>query len=219
MIETEASGIAQAVRDIELRLDRSIEASYERWTIDGARPVDLRQIDFAALEKRFKQGHQHIEIEQLRAMIRRSLERLVPRNRSRMDFYDAFQKMIADYNAGATNAETVFAQLVDFAKQLNEEERRGIREQLDDEQLAILDILTRPSPPLTKQEREQVKRLARELLDTLKAERLVLPQVAQPTADSCRCARRHSGSAGKPAAEILRRRLSREVQRRLSARV
>ena len=107
-------------------------------------------------------------------MIRRSLERLVPRNRSRMDFYDAFQKMIADYNAGATNAEALFAQLVDFAQRLNEEERRGIREQLDDEQLAILDILTRPSPPLTKAEREQVKRLARELLDTLKAERLVL---------------------------------------------
>jgi len=173
-IETEASGIAQAVRDIELRLDGSIEASYARWTIDGARPVDLRQIDFEAIQRRFKQGHQHIEIEQLRAMIHRSLERLVPRNRSRMDFYDAFQQMIADYNAGATNAETVFAQLVDFAKQLNEEERRGIREQLDDEQLAILDILTRPSPPLTKAEREQVKRLARELLDTLKAERLVL---------------------------------------------
>ncbi len=173
-IETEASGIAQAVRDIELRLDGSIEASYARWTIDGARPVDLRQIDFEALQRRFKQGHQHIEIEQLRAMIRRSLDRLVPRNRSRMDFYDAFQKMIADYNSGATNAETVFAQLVDFAKQLNEEERRGIREQLDEEQLAILDILTRPSPPLTKQEREQVKRLAQQLLDTLKAERLVL---------------------------------------------
>lgn len=77
-------------------------------------------------------------------------------------------------HAGATHAEVLFAQLVDLAKQLNEEERRGIREQLDDEQLAILDILTRPSPKLTKQERDQVKRIARELLGTLKAERLVL---------------------------------------------
>lgn len=173
-IENEAGDIAQAVRDIELRLDHSIEASYTRWTIEGARPVDLRQIDFEAIQRRFKQGHQHIEIEQLRAMIRRSLDRLVPRNRSRMDFYDTFQKMIANYNAGATNAEALFAQLMDFAKQLNEEERRGIREQLDEEQLAIFDILTRPSPKLTKQEREQVKRIARELLDTLNAERLVL---------------------------------------------
>lgn len=43
---------------------------------------------------------------------------------------------------------------------------------LDDEQLAIFDILTRPSPKLTKAERERVKRLVRELLDTLNAERL-----------------------------------------------
>jgi type I restriction enzyme R subunit len=71
-------------------------------------------------------------------------------------------------------ADALFAQLVNFAQRLNEEERRGIREQLDDEQLAIFDILTRPSPKLTKKEREHVKRLARELLDTLKAERLVL---------------------------------------------
>jgi type I restriction enzyme R subunit len=50
---------------------------------------------------------------------------------------------------------------------------------LAEEQLAIFGILTRPSPKLTKQERAQAKRLARELLDALKAERLVLPQVAQ----------------------------------------
>lgn len=77
-------------------------------------------------------------------------------------------------NACVHNAEALFAQLVDFAKQLNEEERRGIREQLDDEQSAIFDILTRPSPKLTKAEREQVKRLAWQLLDTLKAERLAV---------------------------------------------
>jgi hypothetical protein len=136
-----------------------------------------------------------------------------------MDFYDAFQKMIADYNAGATNTEALFAQLVDFAKQLNEEERRGIREQLDNEQLAIFDILTRPSPKLTNQEREQVKRLARELLDTLKAERLVLPQVAQPAADARRRVGGDSRSAGEPAAEILRRRLQRQVRGGVSARV
>jgi type I restriction enzyme R subunit len=67
------------------------------------------------------------------------------RNRSRMDFYDTFEHLIADYNAGATNAEALFAQLVDFTKQLNEEERRGIREQLDDEQLATFDIPRGPA--------------------------------------------------------------------------
>jgi type I restriction enzyme R subunit len=128
-----------------------------------------------------------------------------------MDIYDTFEELVADYNAGATNAEALFAQLVDFAKQLNEEEQRGIREQLDEEQLAILDILTRPSPPLTKAERELVKRLARELLDTLKAERLVLPQVAQPAGNSSRCVGCDQRCARQTAREVFHRRLQREV--------
>ncbi len=40
--------------------------------------------------------------------------------------------------------------------------------------MAILDLLTKPALKLNKKEREQVKRVAKDLLDTLKAERLVL---------------------------------------------
>ena len=95
-------------------------------------------------------------------------------NRTRLDFYEQFQKMIADYNAGASTDEAFFAQLVNFTQGLNEEEKRGIAEQLDDEELTIFDLLTKPALKLTKKEREQVKKIAKDLLDTLKAERLVL---------------------------------------------
>ena len=47
----------------------------------------------------------------------------------------------------------------------------------------------------------------------------VLPQVAQPAADSRRRACGDSGSAGELAADILRRRLSRKMRRCLSTRV
>jgi type I restriction enzyme R subunit len=58
---------------------------------------------------------------------------------------------------------------------LNEEERRGIKEQLSPEELAIFDLFTRPEQTkLTKKEREGVKQIAQDLLHTLKAERLVL---------------------------------------------
>ncbi len=170
----ETGDVGRVIHEIETRLDASIEASYGRWQIEGARPVDLSRIDFDAIEQRFKQGRKHIEIEQLRTAILRSLKRMLPRNRARMDFYETFQRMIEDYNAGATNVDIVFAQLVSFARQLNEEEKRGIAENLSEEDLAIFDILTRPSPRLTKREREKVKRIARDLLDTLKAERLML---------------------------------------------
>ncbi|HVP20759.1 MAG TPA: type I restriction enzyme endonuclease domain-containing protein, partial [Anaerolineaceae bacterium] len=66
------------------------------------------------------------------------------------------------------------AQLVTFAQGLNQEEQRGIAEHLSEEELAVFDLLTRPNLKLTKAEREKVREISRQLLDTLKAEYLVL---------------------------------------------
>ncbi|NJN54658.1 MAG: DUF3387 domain-containing protein [Anaerolineae bacterium] len=57
---------------------------------------------------------------------------------------------------------------------LTQEEQRGIAENLNEEELALFDLLMKPRPELTKDEIEQVKTAARDLLDTLKAEKLVL---------------------------------------------
>ena len=47
-------------------------------------------------------------------------------------------------------------------------------EGLTEEELALFDILTKPEPVLTKAEEAQVKKVCRELLATLKREKLVL---------------------------------------------
>ena len=70
--------------------------------------------------------------------------------------------------------ETFFANLIAFAQGLDAEEQRGIAENLNEEELALFDLLTRPTITLTKAEEREVKRVAQELLQTLKAERLVL---------------------------------------------
>ena len=95
-------------------------------------------------------------------------------NKTRMDYYEQFQRLIEDYNAGAANVDAFFAQLIILAQTLNAEEQRGIAEQLTEEELAIFDLLTRPELNLSRKEKGQVKQVAHELLDTLKAERLVL---------------------------------------------
>ena len=95
-------------------------------------------------------------------------------NKSRMDYYQKFQQMIEEYNSGATNIDVLFAKLITFARALNDEEKRGIAEQLSEEELALFDLLTKPDIKLNRSERQQVKLVAHELLDTLKAERLVL---------------------------------------------
>jgi type I restriction enzyme R subunit len=95
-------------------------------------------------------------------------------NRSRMDFMEKFQQLIDEYNSGAINIEMFFNSLVEFAQELNQEEKRAIAENLTEEELAVFDILTKPDMKLTRKEKNQVKRVARDLLTKLKAEMLVL---------------------------------------------
>jgi type I restriction enzyme R subunit len=47
------------------------------------------------------------------------------------------------------------------------EQGRHVREHLSEEELTIFDILTRPGPELSTEEREEVKKVARELLARL----------------------------------------------------
>lgn len=85
-----------------------------------------------------------------------------------------FQEMVDQYNAGSKNIEAFFAEIKDFAQNLDEEEKRHLAAGLSEEELAIFDILTRPTLNLTKQEEAQVKQVARTLLQKLKWEKLVL---------------------------------------------
>lgn len=102
-------------------------------------------------------------------------------NRTRMDFLEEFQKMIEEYNAGSSNVEVFFAKLMAFAKRLSEEEKRGLAEQLNEEELVIFDLLTKPEINLSKQETTEVKKVARTLLEKLKNEKLVLDWRKQQT--------------------------------------
>src|SRR5206468_4393088 len=102
--------------------------------------IDLSQIDFEALRAKFDKGRKATEAQKLRGAIALKLTRMVHLNRTRIDFLQEFQKMIDEYNSGALNMETFFAKLTIFARKLTDEERRGIAEQLTEEELSIFDL-------------------------------------------------------------------------------
>jgi len=62
--------------------------------------------------------------------------------------------------------------LVELAKELSEEDRRAVSENLTEEELAVFDILRKED--LNPAEVDQVKKVAKELLAKLKNEKLVL---------------------------------------------
>jgi type I restriction enzyme R subunit len=164
--------ISEVMADVEELLDRSIAA--QGYAIQARKPVDLSQIDFEKLRMQFEAGRKRTEIEKLRGSIAAKLQQMVQLNRSRMDYLERFQQMIDEYNAGSVNAEEHFRRLVEFSKTLNAEERRGIAEGLSEEELAVYDLLLKAGVKLTAKEEQQVKKVARELLERLKGERLVL---------------------------------------------
>jgi type I restriction enzyme R subunit len=57
---------------------------------------------------------------------------------------------------------------------MSDEDQRSVREGLDEEELTIFDLLTKPEPKLTKAQEVEVKNIARTLLAKLKKEKLIL---------------------------------------------
>jgi type I restriction enzyme R subunit len=139
---TQEADITTVMGAVEELLDRSIATEgyvIQRDPSDpfGADLIDLSRIDFEALRAHFQRSRKRIEVEKLRAALARKLNSLVLMNRTRMDYLERFQRMIDEYNSGSKNVESLFEELVDFAQALNEEGKRGIAQQLSEEQLAI----------------------------------------------------------------------------------
>lgn len=163
--------IGEVMQEISRVLDGSIAA--DGFLIDrghGHDLVDLSKIDFDALAKKFKKsGHKNVELEELKAAIRKQLERLIRFNKTRTDYLAKFEELVESYNAGSRNIEDLFRELLNLSRSLSEEEERHVREQMSEEELTVFDILTRPGPDLSLAERDEVKRVARGLLAKLKA--------------------------------------------------
>jgi type I restriction enzyme R subunit len=160
--------ISQAMGQINSLLDESITGHAIRES--GPPALDLSKVNFEALAQRLKQSkHKNTDLEVLKAAIRAQLQRMIRLNRTRADFAEKFEVLIESYNAGSRSIEELFAELVKLSNSLNEEQQRHVRENMSEEELVIFDILTRPAPELSGEERAEVKKVARELLMRLKA--------------------------------------------------
>lgn len=167
--------ISEVMQQVEELLDRSIAPVPYIIKEDDDQPLhDLSKIDFEKLKERFNQGRKRTEAEKLRALLSMKLETMLTENPTRKDFMEKFQKLIDAYNSGSMNIEVFFKELLDITADLQMEDQRAIREKLSEEELALFDILTRPVPELSEKEKAQVKMVCKELLETLKAEKLVL---------------------------------------------
>jgi type I restriction enzyme, R subunit len=159
--------ISSVMKDIQGVLDKSIASKgYIIRESSKQEKIDLSAINFDALRKQFEKKKSNVDIERLKNLLSFKLKEMVHLNNSRIDFQERFQSLVDDYNSGSMNQESFFNELMKFYKDLSDEERRKIRENLTEEELALFDILNKPK--LTVKDKNQVKKCAKGLLYKLK---------------------------------------------------
>lgn len=129
--------------------------------------VDLSGIDFDKLSDLFA-ASPNVTTEKLRDEAEDKARKMAEANPTRQHLVERLERLIADYNAGSVDAEQFFEALKAFIGEMDVEEQRAAREELTEEELTIFDLLTTPEPKLTKKEEQEVKWVARSLLEKLR---------------------------------------------------
>ncbi len=102
--------------------------------------------------------------------------RLLQQNPLRTDFQQRYEAIVAEYNRekDRVTIEQTFEALLKLVQSLDEEESRAVQEGLDEESLAMFDLLKKPD--LNASGIKRIKSVAVELLATLKAKSLMVDQ-------------------------------------------
>lgn len=137
--------------------------------------VDLSLLNFEKLKEAFaKMPNKNTFVYDLQNAIDQKLQQMLKENPLRLEFYERYREIVDEYNKGKSLEDTLtaFNNLNNFYNDLTFEEKRVVREQLaDQETLAIFDLL-REGKELYGDDLKQVKKVASETLDKLKAEKL-----------------------------------------------
>ncbi|MDZ7586119.1 MAG: DUF3387 domain-containing protein, partial [Patescibacteria group bacterium] len=161
-------------KEIEQLLDKTIvpdNQTIRDQVKEGYKIYDISRLNVDKLREKFQQEAQkHKEIEIIKQALQEKVAEMIAFNKQRLYLKEKLEELIDEYNSGKYGLESFFDQLIKFSQTLNLEEKRAIGEGLNEEELAIMDILTKPQIELTKEESLKVKAVAKKLLNRLKTE-------------------------------------------------
>lgn len=167
--------ISEIMKELYEIVDRCIDTTHKisEPKPDGERIYDISQIDFERLRQEFaKSERKNTTVQSLKHAVEQKLARLMMQNPLRTDYQEYYEKLVKEYNQEKDRVviEKTFEALLKLNDELSHEEKRAIREGLNEESLVLFDLLSKPS--LQPKEIVKIKQIATALLATLKAERL-----------------------------------------------
>ena len=170
--DQEQADITAILRQLHIIVDQAVEPTVARET--ETKIYDISKINFELLRQEFsKVKHPHTMVQSLKEALEQRLQQMLRQNPQRINFYERYQLLIHEYNQEKDRViiEATFEALMKFCMDLDEEAKRGMRDGLDEEHLALFDLLI-SGKKLTPAQRNRVKAVGSELIDTLKKEKL-----------------------------------------------
>ncbi|GGA75294.1 DEAD/DEAH box helicase [Neiella marina] len=173
--DKEKADISDIIKELHAVVDDSIETT---GTVKEPKPnseriYDISKIDFERLRQEFARSERkNTTVQSLKHILEKKLARLMMQNPLRTDYQEHYEKLVQEYNQEKDRVviEKTFEALLKLNDELSNEEKRAVREGLDEESLALFDLLSKPD--LQSKEIASIKKVATTLLTTLKAERL-----------------------------------------------
>lgn len=153
-------------------LDSSVSSSTakeseQQFAIHGTKVIDLSKVNVEELRAEIKKAvYKAIEIDDLKAFIEKALQEMISKNCTRMQFSQRYKSIIDRYNAGGSENEDYYEQLVKLLEDLKNEQNRPNTEGLTEEELEIYDLLVK-GKKLTQAEEQKVKLAAKNLYNKL----------------------------------------------------
>ena len=164
--------VARARLRMSQLLDSSVTAESDlkdeqEIVIYQSKVIDLSKIDAEELRKEIRTAkYKAIEIDDLKKFIEQALMQMINKNRTRLKFSQRYKNIIDSYNAGSSENEDYYEQLVQLLEELQKENTRANTEGLTEEELEIFDLLI-AGKKLTKAEEQKVKLSAKNLYKKL----------------------------------------------------
>lgn len=169
--DVEKADISEILKQLQDLVGEHIVTTPPESVAEERRIYDISAINFDLLKREFEKATNKATLTMnLKEAISKRLAQMLNKNPLRTDLQEKYQEMIDSYN-NEKNRQTIeetFEELLRFVNRMDTELTRCAREGLDEERLAMFDLLKKGG--LTKEDIKRIKQVAGDLLAAIRKE-------------------------------------------------